>query len=160
VKKINIYAQDFTEEDAGNCRYPILCGEPELKVNGGVNGCGGEGGSTTAGKNASSIHRYMEQLKYYESTGVELPSGTEPTSSIANKNWSLDGIIVSPNTGEKYGSGVVVASGMTLGQNTHELIISNGDCVLTPTMSLICEIQYVELVRIGASSQIAKVQAM
>jgi hypothetical protein len=49
---------------------------------------------------------------------------------------------------------------MNLGDNTHELVISNGDCVLNATTSLIVEIQYLEMVRLGASGQIAKVQAM
>jgi len=160
AQKINVYSIDMSADDKGHCRSKIVCGQPELRTNGGTNGCGGgSGNSVTAGKNSNNQHRYMENLKFYESTGTELPDGVEAGAVNEGKAWTLDGLVVAPNTGEKYGKGTIVAAGMTIGENTHELVIKNGDCVLNGQQSLIIEIQYLEMVRLS-SGQIAKVQAM
>jgi len=159
VQKINVYGVDTASDERANCRVPILCGAPDLKIDGNNNQCGaGSGGSVTAGKKGLPMHRYNAQVMWYNSRDVEvnLPYG-DPRLNVG---WSLDGLVVAENEGNFIGSNAILAQGLTLGDHTHELEISNGPCVLNATTELVIEIQYLEMERLTAGGQVVKVQAV
>ena len=159
VQKINVYGVDLADPMRANCRIPVMCGVPDLKIDGNNNQCGaGSGASVSAGKKGNNMHRYNAQVLWYNSRDVEvnLPYG-DPN---LNKGWSLDGFIVAHNEGDFIGPNAILAQGMTLGEHTHELEISNGDCVLNATTELVVEIQYLELERLTSGGQVVKVQAV